>query len=240
MASAVSRLRTTRAEKNDGTKGDKETGRPGALTRAARAVGVRRAGPAPAAKAAPAKKGRTGRTERTGRTGKADRAARTARPSGTERRPLPLPLRILAMLFAFAAMVAFAVVLARLTLDPSPASVSIAHTNLHPGESLKIYLDQPALRDAVKQIGGNIVLGIPFGIIVPVLVPRARGFFGVLLLTAFVMLMVETAQGLLVEGRAFDVDDVILNTSGALIGWLLVGRRLGRAVHARKPKKQRA
>ncbi|MEU9971681.1 VanZ family protein [Streptomyces sp. NPDC051014] len=201
---------------------------------------MRRAGPAPAAKAAPAKKGRTGRTERTGRTGKADRAARTARPSGTERRPLPLPLRILAMLFAFAAMVAFAVVLARLTLDPSPASVSIAHTNLHPGESLKIYLDQPALRDAVKQIGGNIVLGIPFGIIVPVLVPRARGFFGVLLLTAFVMLMVETAQGLLVEGRAFDVDDVILNTSGALIGWLLVGRRLGRAVHARKPKKQRA
>ncbi|MEU8933985.1 VanZ family protein [Streptomyces sp. NPDC048409] len=240
MASAVSRLRTTRAEKNDGTKGDKETGRPGALTRVARAVGARRAGPAPAAKPAPAKKGRTGRTERTGRTGKADRAARTARPSGTERRPLPLPLRILAMLFAFAAMVAFAVVLARLTLDPSPASVSIAHTNLHPGESLKIYLDQPALRDAVKQIGGNIVLGIPFGIIVPVLVPRARGFFGVLLLTAFVMLMVETAQGLLVEGRAFDVDDVILNTSGALIGWLLVGRRLGRAVHARKPKKQRA
>ncbi|MEV7036158.1 VanZ family protein [Streptomyces sp. NPDC093272] len=240
MASAVSRLRTTRAEKNDGTNGDKETGRPGALTRAARAVGVRRAGPAPAAKPAPAKKGRTGRTERTGRTGRADRTARTARPSGTERRPLPLPLRILAMLFAFAAMVAFAVVLARLTLDPSPASVSIAHTNLHPGESLKIYLDQPALRDAVKQIGGNIVLGIPFGIIVPVLVPRARGFFGVLLLTAFVMLMVETAQGLLVEGRAFDVDDVILNTSGALIGWLLVGRRLGRAVHARKPKKQRA
>ncbi|MFJ3760257.1 MULTISPECIES: VanZ family protein [unclassified Streptomyces] len=201
---------------------------------------MRRAGPAPAAKPAPAKKGRTGRTERTGRTGRADRTARTARPSGTERRPLPLPLRILAMLFAFAAMVAFAVVLARLTLDPSPASVSIAHTNLHPGESLKIYLDQPALRDAVKQIGGNIVLGIPFGIIVPVLVPRARGFFGVLLLTAFVMLMVETAQGLLVEGRAFDVDDVILNTSGALIGWLLVGRRLGRAVHARKPKKQRA
>ncbi|MEU9154551.1 VanZ family protein [Streptomyces sp. NPDC048417] len=144
------------------------------------------------------------------------------------------------MLCAFAVMVAFAVVLARLTLDPSPASEAIAHTNLHPGRSLKIYLDQPALRDAVKQIGGNIVLGVPFGIIVPVLVPRARGFFGVLLLTAFVMLMVETAQGLLVEGRAFDVDDVILNTSGALIGWVLLGRRLGRAVHARKPKKAKA
>ncbi|MFD3585383.1 VanZ family protein [Streptomyces sp. NPDC058683] len=216
------------------------------MTKAARAVGVRRAAPETTTKAGTGKKGRVGKAARTekagggGKSGGTGRPNRTAKASGTERRPLPLPLRVLAMLCAFAAMVAFAVALARLTLDPSPASVSIAHTNLHPGRSLKIYLDQPALRDAVKQIGGNIVLGIPFGIIVPVLVPRARGIFRVLLLTAFVMLMVETAQGALVEGRAFDVDDVILNTSGALIGWLLLGRRLGRAVHARKPKKAKA
>ncbi|MFG3024152.1 VanZ family protein [Streptomyces sp. NPDC048254] len=253
MASAASRLRTTKAEKNEGTNTGEETGKQtGVLTKVARAVGVRRAEPDAPTKAGTGKAGGTGkkgrvgkagRTDRTsgaGKTGGTGRASRTARATGTERRPLPLPLRVLAMLCAFAVMVAFAVVLARLTLDPSPASVSIAHTNLHPGRSLKIYLDQPALRDAVKQIGGNIVLGIPFGIIVPVLVPRARGFFGVLLLTAFVMLMVETAQGLLVEGRAFDVDDVILNTSGALIGWVLLGRRLGRAVHARKPKKAKA
>ncbi|MEU5312168.1 VanZ family protein [Streptomyces sp. NPDC021562] len=156
--------------------------------------------------------------------------------AGTERRPLPLPLRLLAMAVAFAAMVAFAVVLADLTLDPSPASVSIAHTNLHPGATLKLYLDQPAFRDAVKQIGGNVLLGVPFGILVPVLAPGARGVLRVLLLTAIVMLLVELAQGALVTGRAFDVDDVILNTTGALIGWLLLGRLLGRAVHARKRK----
>ena len=45
------------------------------------------------------------------------------------------------------------------------------------------------------------------------------------------MLLVEFAQGALVEGRAFDIDDVILNTTGALIGYLLLGRRLSRAVH---------
>ncbi|MFF4112844.1 VanZ family protein [Streptomyces sp. NPDC001714] len=149
---------------------------------------------------------------------------------------MPLPLRLLAMTCAFAAMVAFAVVLAKLTLDPSPASVSIAHTNLHPGATLRIYLDQPAFRDAVKQIGGNVLLGVPFGILVPVLAPRARGVLRVLLLTAIVMLLVEMAQGALVTGRAFDVDDVILNTTGALVGWLLLGRRLGRAVHARRRK----
>ncbi|MGY4928133.1 VanZ family protein [Streptomyces sp. 900105755] len=164
-------------------------------------------------------------------------SAKASAKSGTdERRPLPLPLRLLAMTCAFVVMVAFAVVLAKLTLDPSPASVSIAHTNLHPGATLKIYLDQPAFRDAVKQIGGNILLGVPFGILVPVLAPGARGVFRVLLLTAIVMLLVELAQGALVTGRAFDVDDVILNTTGALVGWVLLGRRLGRAVHARRRK----
>ncbi|MFD7131207.1 VanZ family protein [Streptomyces sp. NPDC059894] len=156
-----------------------------------------------------------------------------ARRPRTERRPLPFPLRALAMLVAFAFMVGFAVVLARLTLEPSPASEALVHSNLRPGRSLQAYLDQPELRDAVKQIGGNILLGVPFGVLVPVVAPRARGVLGVLLLTASVMLLVEFAQGALVTGRAFDIDDVILNTAGALIGYLIVGRRMSRAVHAR-------
>ncbi|ANJ10807.1 VanZ family protein [Streptomyces parvulus] len=166
--------------------------------------------------------------------------ARTKDAEQPECRPLPLPLRLLATLCAFVFMVAFAVVLARLTLNPSPASEALTHTNLRPGDSLRAYLDQPALRDAVKQVGGNILLGVPFGVLVPVVAPRTRGLLKVLLLTAVVMLLVEFAQGALVTGRAFDVDDVILNTSGALLGYLLLGRRMSRAVHARKVRKARA
>ncbi|MFH9966158.1 VanZ family protein [Streptomyces mirabilis] len=154
-----------------------------------------------------------------------------------ERKALPLPVRLLIMLLAFVAMVAFAVALARLTLEPSPASKALIHTNLHPGSSLRAYLDQPALRDAVKQIGGNVVLGVPFGVLVPVLIPKARGILRVLLLTAVVMLLVELVQGTLITGRAFDIDDVILNTSGALVGYLLLGRRMGRAVHPKRRRK---
>ncbi|MFI0503977.1 VanZ family protein [Streptomyces albogriseolus] len=150
--------------------------------------------------------------------------------------PLPLPVRLLVLLCAVAFMVVFAVVLARLTLQPSPASEALTHTNLHPGRSLRAYLDQPALRDAVKQIGGNILLGVPFGVLAPVVAPRTRGFLRILVLTAVVMLLVEVAQGALVTGRAFDIDDVILNTSGALLGYLLVGRRMSRAVHVRRKK----
>ncbi|NEY33351.1 VanZ family protein [Streptomyces sp. PRKS01-65] len=163
------------------------------------------------------------------------RAPEAEEPARPERRPLPLPLRLLAMACAFVFMVAFAVVLARLTLHPSPASESLTHTNLHPGRSLEAYLDQPALRDAVKQVGGNVLLGVPFGVLVPVVAPRTRGVLRVLALTALVMLLVEFAQGALVTGRAFDIDDVILNTTGALVGYLLLGRRLSRAVHARRP-----
>ncbi|MEU9479023.1 VanZ family protein [Streptomyces sp. NPDC048191] len=160
------------------------------------------------------------------------KSAEGARPSAA-RHALPLPLRLLAMLVAFGCMVAFAAVLARITLEPSPASVHLTHSNLHPGRSLRAYLEQARTADAVKQIGGNLLLGVPFGVLVPVLAPRARGMFRVLALTALVMLMVELVQGALVTGRAFDIDDVLLNTAGALLGWLLLGRRLGRAVHRR-------
>ncbi|WP_406176540.1 VanZ family protein [Streptomyces sp. NBC_00996] len=163
------------------------------------------------------------------------------RPSAPPReaRALPLPVRLLAMLFAFAAMVAFAVVLARLTLEPSPASEALVHSNLHPGRSLHAYLSQPELRDAVKQIGGNLLLGVPFGVLLPVLAPRTRGILRVLALTAAVMLLVELVQGALISGRAFDIDDVILNTAGALVGYLLLGRRLGRVVHPRDRRRTR-
>ncbi|WP_405670071.1 VanZ family protein [Streptomyces sp. NBC_01530] len=179
-------------------------------------------------------KPRKARSTQSGKPAKSSTSWRGTRQTPLGRHALPLPLRLLAMLCAFGVMVAFAVVLARLTLEPSPASVSLTHTNLHPGRSLKAYLDQPALRDAVKQIGGNILLGVPFGVLVPVLAPRARGLLRVLTLTAVVMLLVEFAQGALITGRAFDIDDVILNTTGALIGYVLLGRRMGRAVHARE------
>ncbi|MFD5711937.1 VanZ family protein [Streptomyces pharetrae] len=179
----------------------------------------------PAGKAEPAAEAEpTGRPEPTGR----------AEPESPRRRLLPAIGRALAMVCAFVLMVAFSVVLARLTLEPSPASESLTHSNLRPGSSLRAYVEQPVGRDAVKQMGGNLLLGVPFGILVPVLAPRARGIGRVLLLTALVMLLVELAQGAVVTGRAFDIDDVILNTTGALAGYLLLGRRLGRAVHARR------
>ncbi|MFJ4340071.1 VanZ family protein [Streptomyces sp. NPDC088915] len=148
------------------------------------------------------------------------------------RRP-GLVVRALVALVAVVGMVAFAIVLARLTLNASPASVPLTHSNLTPGSSIRAYLGQPEFVETVKQLGGNVLLGVPFGILLPLLSLRTRGLVRVALLTVVTMLFVELVQGALITGRAFDIDDVLLNTAGALLGYLLIGRRLGRAVHPR-------
>ncbi|WP_351225669.1 VanZ family protein [Streptomyces sp. NPDC002133] len=166
--------------------------------------------------------------------GEDSEAKGTSTPSARGTAPMAPLVRRVAVLLAFVVTVAFSVALARLTLEPSVASEPLTHSNLRPGESIRGYLAQPALRDTVKQLGGNVLLGVPFGVLLPVLLPRARGLLRVVVATALVMVLVELVQGALITGRAFDIDDVILNTTGALIGYLVVGRRLGRAVHPRR------
>ncbi|MFJ8825854.1 VanZ family protein [Streptomyces sp. NPDC102467] len=160
----------------------------------------------------------------------------TAPPSKADRarsgRWWRILVRAAVALVAFLALVLFSAVLARLTLTPSPASDRIAGSNLRPGASLRQYAESYTFLAACKQIGGNLLLGAPFGLLLPVLVARRMRMVRVLLLTAVVMVLVELAQGALVQGRAFDVDDVILNTAGALIAYVLVGRRIGHGYHA--------
>ncbi|MEU9011137.1 VanZ family protein [Streptomyces sp. NPDC048479] len=143
-------------------------------------------------------------------------------------------LRVCAVVVAFVALVAFSAVLARLTLAPSHASADIATANLRPGSSLRQYAEDYTFVAACKQVGGNLLLGVPFGVLLPVFVPRSMRMVRVIALTVLVMALVELAQGALVEGRAFDVDDVILNTTGALLGYLLLGRRFAHAT-AKRP-----
>ncbi|WP_254898123.1 VanZ family protein [Kitasatospora sp. NA04385] len=160
-------------------------------------------------------------------------AKRAGQPFLHRRGPLSSAVRWLVLLAGLVLTVVFAVGLARVTLVPVPGARNLVHPNFHLGASLRGYLDQPAVRAAAQQVGGNVLLGMPFGVLLPVLFPRLRSVLAATALTALVMVTVEAAQGLLVEGRAFDVDDVLLNTFGALLAHLLVGRRIGRALYAR-------
>nr|WTB28922.1 VanZ family protein [Streptomyces sp. NBC_00830] len=140
-------------------------------------------------------------------------------------------LRALVLVATVLALAAFSVALAKVTLTPSPASEDLVRANLRPGRSLRQYAEDYTFLAACKQAGGNLLLGVPFGILLPILVPRRLRMLRMVLLTVTVMVVIELVQGALVTGRAFDIDDGILNTSGALLGYLLVGRRISHHYH---------
>ncbi|WP_307666210.1 VanZ family protein [Streptomyces sp. V2I9] len=130
------------------------------------------------------------------------------------------------LVVAMLGLVAFSVLLAKVTLTPSPASEDLVTSNLRPGRSLRQYAEDYTFLAACKQAGGNLLLGVPFGLLLPFFVPRRMRMIRTTLLAAAVMVVVELIQGALVAGRAFDIDDVILNTAGALLGYFLLGRRI--------------
>lgn len=133
-------------------------------------------------------------------------------------------------MLALAALAAFGYWLYRFTLTPVKDR-GWAVGNTHPGETLRFYLDKPSIRDAAKQIGGNLVLFAPLGALLPVAFSRLRGPVRIALICGLISLAVEVAQGTMVSGRAFDADDVILNTTGGFLAYLLIGRRLARLAH---------
>ncbi|TMQ95186.1 VanZ family protein [Actinomadura soli] len=101
--------------------------------------------------------------------------------------------------------------------------------NIDPGHSLRFYLDSPT-KDALFQIGGNLALLMPLGVLIPIVWTTLRGPIRLALLTGALSLAIETVQGAFVVGRAFDVDDVILNVIGVVIAYLFLGRRLSRTL----------
>ncbi len=73
---------------------------------------------------------------------------------------------------------------------------------------------------AAKNIVGNILLFLPFGILLPLLFEKLRAFWPLAWRAAIMSAAIEVVQ-IPTQVRATDVDDVILNVVGALVGLLL-------------------
>ena len=71
-----------------------------------------------------------------------------------------------------------------------------------------------------KQILGNFVMLLPLGIYLPLLYKNLSGFIPVLLVSLLVAILIEVLQ-LATSFRSVDIDDVLLNTTGAVIGFIL-------------------
>lgn len=69
----------------------------------------------------------------------------------------------------------------------------------------------------MTNIGGNILLFSPLGFLVPIIVPKIRGARQTATIAFGVSLSLELIQ-LLTGLGGFDVDDLLLNVLGGMIG----------------------
>lgn len=94
------------------------------------------------------------------------------------------------------------------------------------------YREELGLFAVTANLAGNVIGFIPFGMILPVICPRAASFVRILLLSLEFSLCVEIIQ-LVFQVGSFDVDDIFLNTLGGVIGYLLfwVCNRLRRKLY---------
>ncbi|WP_243718964.1 VanZ family protein [Actinomadura sp. 7K534] len=139
-----------------------------------------------------------------------------------------IALRVVAVAIALGALGVFFYFAFKLTLTPVQDNGQ-AGGNTDPGRSLRFYMDRP-IKEAVLQVGGNLALLAPLGVLLPIVWTTLRGPIRLAIVASMLSLVIEAVQGLLVVGRAFDIDDVILNVTGVVIAYLLLGRRLSRTV----------
>lgn len=115
-----------------------------------------------------------------------------------------------------------------ITLFPLPYSAAPsmipAENNVIPFATITRFLRYSNLQGILTQIGGNILLAVPYGALLFALLKSRKAWAVFLLLLAFpvVIELLQLGIGWLIGGayRSFDVDDIILNTLGGGLGYL--------------------
>lgn len=90
-----------------------------------------------------------------------------------------------------------------------------------------------SLRDLLVNLLGNVGLFIPSGIVLPVIYKKLDNFPKTVAAGAFISLCIEILQ-LPFAARASDIDDIILNTLGCVIGYGIYA--LCRAIFAKRSR----
>jgi len=133
------------------------------------------------------------------------------------------------------ALAVYALALFAVTLTPFPVEASAladmrssplayqAGTNLVPFASIRDLVAAGAA-STWRQVGGNFVLLMPLTFLAPFLWPRMDRLRSAVLLALLVSLGIEAAQAVTSTVLGFgykvvDVDDVILNVAGGLVGF---------------------
>ena len=97
------------------------------------------------------------------------------------------------------------------------------HYNLVPFREIKRFLvhrETLGIMAVMLNLVGNIVAFVPYGLFLPIMFPKNRSLWRIALLTFDFSFAVEVIQ-LVGKVGSFDVDDLMLNTLGGILGYLL-------------------
>ncbi|MCI6887419.1 MAG: VanZ family protein [Lachnospiraceae bacterium] len=99
------------------------------------------------------------------------------------------------------------------------------------------YRQQLGMKAFLLNVVGNVAAFIPCGFFLPIVSRRSRRWYNAVLLCFGLSLGVEVVQ-LVFKVGSFDVDDLLLNTGGGVIGYVsyrMIQRiRIRRKMHAKK------
>lgn len=114
------------------------------------------------------------------------------------------------------------------TLSPVyPAPGQVVEPNYIPLRTIGIYLANLDSGFWLRNLVGNLVLLLPIGLVGPIVFPWLDRWWRVLLAAVALSLAIEIAQ-LWVPDRSPDIDDLLLNVVGAMVGYAtLSALRLG-------------
>jgi len=94
----------------------------------------------------------------------------------------------------------------------------------------------------LENVLGNIVLFFPLGVFLPLLSQRLRSFKSVFLIALAFSFSIELTQFIwqhFGNYRSVDIDDIILNTLGGVLGYVFAGRMLAKKLNYDKLKSYR-
>lgn len=112
--------------------------------------------------------------------------------------------------------------------DPEGFNVYLQNrVNLIPFYTIREISDKSSFYTMIINNIGNIVALMPMGIFLPLIFFRQRRIKMFILTTTFAVILIESTQMLFLMG-AWDIDDLILNVTGAVIMFLIMRSRLAK------------
>jgi glycopeptide antibiotics resistance protein len=106
-----------------------------------------------------------------------------------------------------------------LTLQPAhPLPGQVVDDNLVPFHTLAIYWRNLGSEFWMRNLFGNLALLLPLGLLGPIALPALDRWWRIALVALLYSVAIELIQRV-VPARSADIDDVIVNVAGALLGF---------------------